>query len=195
MRKRERHGKRHTREYEIWKSMIQRCHNPNSAGYRNYGGRGIVVCERWRTSFCAFISDMGTMPTDGMSIERRRNNDGYSPSNCVWATCEEQAANKRNNRYITYNGETHHLMEWERITGIPYRVLGRRLDRGWSAQRTITTPVKELQQRAVSINGKEYSLFGAAKFLGIPQSTMHKWFVQEGLSIPEILERRSRNAA
>lgn len=74
--------------------MIQRCYNPKETGYKYWGGRGIIVCERWRNSFIAFFEDMGTRPED-TSIDRINNNGNYEPQNCRWATKAEQHANQR----------------------------------------------------------------------------------------------------
>jgi hypothetical protein len=80
-------------EYFVWKTMRQRCMNPNSKDYESYGGRGIGVCERW-CNFESFINDMGLRP-DGCSLDRINNDQGYSPENCRWATDEQQANNRR----------------------------------------------------------------------------------------------------
>jgi len=93
---REHHGKSRTQEYYVWAGMIQRCTNPNNPMYKNYGGRGITVCGRWRNSFKAFYEDMGPRPGPKYSTERINNNRGYYKENCNWATCEKQNQNRRN---------------------------------------------------------------------------------------------------
>jgi len=75
--------------------MKNRCHNPKAANYARYGGKGVVVCDEWRSSFETFARDMGPKPSYKHSIERKDNTKGYNKDNCRWATTEEQAANKK----------------------------------------------------------------------------------------------------
>lgn len=91
----ERHGMTESSEYKIWGKMRDRCNNPASTHYRNYGGRGIKVCERWQHSFLAFYEDIGPRPDPSYSIDRIDNDGNYEPGNVKWATRHEQAINQR----------------------------------------------------------------------------------------------------
>lgn len=87
------HGMANTKEYRIWESMVRRCYNHSHPAFANYGGRGIAVCDKWRT-FAGFFSDMGRKP-NGLSLDRIDNDKGYYKDNCRWATTTEQARNRR----------------------------------------------------------------------------------------------------
>ena len=135
------HGLRHTPEYRIWHHMIQRCHNPRDAAYHNYGGRGIIVCDRWRDSFLLFVHDMGLRPTPQHTIERTNNALSYTPENTVWATRLAQARNKRTTRLLTLNGTTQPLTVWAEQLHLKPQRIHSRLHRGWSVERALTTPM------------------------------------------------------
>lgn len=135
-----RHGLYHSPEYRCWWGMKHRCLYPNEVGYKNYGARGIKICDRWLNSFLTFYADMGPRPSPAHSIERLDTNANYEPANCVWATDTEQGRNRRNNRLITYNGETACMIVWSERTGISYSALKFRLKRGWSIEDALTQP-------------------------------------------------------
>ena len=84
-----------TSEYRCWVSIRQRCYNKNTIAYKNYGGRGIVVCDRWKKSFVNFLEDMGRKGSEELSIDRINNDGNYEPVNCRWATRKEQFENNR----------------------------------------------------------------------------------------------------
>lgn len=136
-----------TGEYRVYTSMLTRCTNTNSRYYADYGGRGIGVCERWRHSFAAFLSDMGPRPA-GLTLDRINNNGDYEPSNCRWATWIEQQRNRRNNRRILFRGEALSIAEWAERTGICGSTISRRLDRNWPVEHALTAPVGRVRHRA-----------------------------------------------
>lgn len=128
-------------EYMCWQAMKARCQDPNSEGYKYYGGRGIKVCERWQT-FENFLADMGHRPSSVHSIERERVNEGYEPGNCHWGTVEEQANNKRSSHRITIDGETLTMAQWARRQGVRTCVIMNRLRRGWPEREAVLKPRK-----------------------------------------------------
>ena len=98
------HGMRYTKLYEVWKGMKSRCENPKHIGFKDYGGRGISVCEEWRDDFLQFYEwAVGHGYADGLTIDRIDNEKGYSPENCRWVTRAFQNAHKRNNHLIEFS--------------------------------------------------------------------------------------------
>ena len=121
-------------EYMTYFGMLARCGNPNHSAYPRYGGRGIRVCLRWKKSFANFISDMGLKPFPNWSLERKNNDVGYEPGNCIWTDQRSQCRNTRRNSLIEFNGETHCAAEWEEITGVPQKLISERKRRGFTPE-------------------------------------------------------------
>lgn len=128
------HGWFGTPEYSAWTSMKQRCTNPKCRNYPNYGGRGIRVCERWESSFEAFLADMGPRPSRKHSLDRENNNGNYEPGNCRWATVRQQARNKRTSRVLTVAGESATVAEWADRAGLGRSTVKERLRRNWTPE-------------------------------------------------------------
>lgn len=111
-------------EYHIWWEMKMRCNNENNKGYKNYGGRGIKVCDRWLDSFENFIEDIGFRPTETHSLDRFPNNDGnYEKTNCRWATVNQQLRNQRSNVWIEYDGKKMIQQDWVKYFNIKVELL------------------------------------------------------------------------
>jgi hypothetical protein len=122
--------------------MIQRCTNSNYTYYKDYGGRGIKVCDRWLNSFEDFLADMREAPK-GLSLDRIDNNGDYTPENCRWATIKEQCNNTRCNHLLTYNGKTQSISQWANELGTKWITLYKRINTyGWSVDRALSTPVQ-----------------------------------------------------
>lgn len=140
-------GTKKRSEYKIWGAMIRRCYKPHDISYPNYGARGVTVCDRWRygepplSAFECFIADMGEKPSPKHSIERLDNNAPYGPKNCRWATRKEQSRNKRNNRYVTVQGERMLFVEACERFGIRFASARTRLRKGWSDDRAFLEPL------------------------------------------------------
>lgn len=125
-------------EYNSWSNARRRCHNPGHSQFPSYGARGIIMCDRWRKSFSAFLADMGRRPSPDHSIDRIDNDGNYEPGNCRWATAAEQANNKRNNVFIEAHGERLSLHEWASKTGLKYGTIRIRLFRGFTPEQAVT---------------------------------------------------------
>lgn len=115
-----------TKTYFAWRNMRSRCLNPNSAAWKDYGGRGITICDRWADNYDAFFEDVGEAP-DNLSLDRTDVNGNYEPSNCAWVTQKEQMNNTRSNRNIEHNGESLNLTQWAARLSIGTDTLFRRL--------------------------------------------------------------------
>ena len=163
------------RLYAVWGNMKQRCHNPSQEGFRNYGGRGISVCEEWFNDYQSFQKWAyangydPNAPRNACTIDRIDNDGDYAPENCRWATMKEQAQNKRlgdlgrktkhGDRMITCDGETHSIQGWADKLGVSIFTLFTRRRRGMTDEEMIKMPIGKLvgknkQQQNVILNGK-----------------------------------------
>ena len=174
--------------------MKDRCYNPNNKDYKNYGARGIVVCDRWLYSFENFIEDMGKRPSDEHLIDRIENNDDYFPKNCKWSTIEESNRNSRNCHFIEFNGQTKTMIEWSEEYGIEYHKLADRINKlGWDIQKALTTKngSKSHPRTFITYNGKTQSLSEWATEYNIDRRLLSKrinrdkWPIEKALTTPK----------
>ena len=164
-----------TPEYTAWIQVIQRCTNSCAAGYARYGGRGISVCERWRSSFGSFLADMGRKPSPEHSIERKNNDGNYEPGNCVWATRKVQARNKSSNHNISALGRTQCVADWAAELGCAPSAIARRLEGGWTPEDAVTTPPRECEERTIEARGQTLNLAQWSRLSGVsPMTIAHR---------------------
>ena len=131
--RRERHGLRRHPLYSVWANMKTRFTNVNDAHFERWGGRGITVCDEWLHSFQAFYTwAMSNGYVEGLTIDRVDTNGDYSPDNCRWIPMEEQSANRRCVKHITYHGRNQTIPEWTKELGLGKETIRERLKRGWT---------------------------------------------------------------
>ena len=143
-------GRKNTRLYRIWNNIKTRCCNDHSPQYTNYGGRGITVCDEWKSNFQAFYDwSISHGYADNLTIDRKDNNAGYSPDNCRWVTMAEQCDNRRNNHIVTIDGQKKTLLQWSKQFNINYQTVQDRLKRGWNEIDALTMPVQSKFRKKV----------------------------------------------
>lgn len=143
-----------TQEFQAWRNMICRCMYPKTPCFKNYGARGITICDRWLNSFSDFLADIGTKPTRLHSLNRKNNDSHYSCGrceqclrmgwvlNCEWSTKVDQDNNKRSNRFLELDGRRMTVSQWSRQLGMNPKTILNRISYGWSDVRVLTTPVE-----------------------------------------------------
>lgn len=190
------HGRSKTPLYSAWHGMLSRCDNPKNSSYPNYGGRGISVCERWR-SFENFLADMGERP-EGLSLERLDNDGDYGPENCTWATSVEQATNRRSTRWVILNGERVSLSEAaRRLNASNGAFYNWAKDRGVTVQDAVDWFFRQQPDKArprsiaskeVAIHGNRLSLAEAAALLGVTRHAIVSRASEKGIPHQEAVD-------
>ncbi len=167
-------NRKKTAEYQTWLGMWQRCGNPRSTNFKNYGGRGIKVCERWQ-KFENFIADMGRRPSAEHSIERKDHDGDYCSENCVWATRVEQNNNSRHNVLLTHNGKTQNIMQWSQELGMSFTALWSRINvYKWPLERALTEKQHSKKKSLLlTIDGVTKTALEWAEFSGTKYSTVY----------------------
>ena len=192
------HGLSHTTEYDVWCHIKARCYYTKDKYYKNYGGRGIVICDRWldkEDGMINFVKDMGKRPSSKHSIDRLDNNGNYTPENCRWATAEEQANNRTSNTVVNYKGEDISLAEVSRKYNFPYKLLDRRYNKGWSIEKILSTPIRKIRNNLYTFNGKTQNIMDWARELDTYYQTLlhrlkHGWSIESTFTTP--IRKRSK---
>lgn len=138
--KRVKHGRFGTPEYQSWADMCRRCSPRHTTKYKNWAGRGIIVCDAWRTDFRVFFAALGPRPSPRHTLERYDNNGHYEPGNVYWGTKKEQSRNRRCSTIYEHDGVRQCLAAWAEQAGLGGDTLHWRLTHGWSFAAAITTP-------------------------------------------------------
>lgn len=183
------HGMANSPEYRIWTGMKTRCFNQNSRAFKDYGERGVTMCESWAGSFDAFFADMGPRQSDAHSIDRVDVNGDYEPSNCRWATREEQANNKRTNRLITSTGVKKTVAEAARESGLTYGCLRHRLK---SEPAETATARKSQKGGSITHDGITDTFHGWSSRTGLKVSTISMRIHKYGWPIAKALTKGAK---
>ncbi len=134
------HGMTKTPEFSSWHAMVTRCTNPNIHDWDRYGGRGVMMSERWKV-FENFLADVGPRPSLKYTLDRWPNPNGnYEPGNVRWADKSQQARNRRNTPLLTFAGLTLDYQDWATRQGITVAMIKNRLRDGWPLEKLLTTP-------------------------------------------------------
>lgn len=179
--------------------MRRRCFDPGATGFEDYGGRGITVCDAWK-SFEVFLEDMGTRP-EGTTLERKNNGLGYNKGNCKWATLSEQNRNRRNNRVVSVGGQPMSLAAAvERHSAVTYSNVQNRLSLGWSEVDAISTPLMSkamsvglavsarLENQKIMFDGHKYTWAELASKHGMTKSTLWQRVKVQGMSLNQAID-------
>jgi len=173
------HGMSNTKIYKKWRSMKRRCNakNTESKMYKNYSGRGITVCDEWKNDFMAFYTwAMANGYAEGLELDRKDNDKGYSPDNCRFITHKENERHKRTAKYATINGVTKTGTEWAEEYGLSPHVVNERIKHGWEPERILEA--SQYKIRRITIDGETKSI--------------KEWAAISGLAIDTIQARMDR---
>lgn len=171
----------------IYRGMKSRCYNKNSINYKYYGGKGVIICEDWLSSFENFYEwAISNGYNKELTIDRIYPNEGYNPRNCKWSTKKEQSYNRSMSVKLTYNGKTMYLTQWAEELNIDKKTLSWRYRNGWSDEEILTRP-RDFKERKLSLNGETHSMSEWSRITGIKVATISDrmkkgWSVEDALT-------------
>ena len=165
----EKHGLTYCGIYSVWVAMIDRCFNERCKAYKNYGGRGITVCDRWML-LVNFHEDMFGAFKPGLVLDRADNNGNYCKDNCSWVTYTQNNRNTRWNRIIEYNGESLIMVEFCEKYNLNYARFAKRLNCGWSIERAAEVPARknDRTEKIIEYNGERMTIRAFSKKYNLP---------------------------
>ena len=172
----------------IYCQMKQRCYNPKDSSYKNYGARGIGICDEWKSweVFKCWALENGY--TDEKSIDRIDSNGWYEPGNCRWTTRKEQNNNTRRNRYITYRNKTQTLAQWCEELNLDYLTVFKRIEyRHWSIEKAFETK-ESMSIRRITYKGQTKSVVDWCNTLGLKYTTVLARIDRLGWSVEKAFE-------
>lgn len=185
------------RLYVLWIGIKQRCNNPNNISYKNYGAKGVKVCDEWEHDYLSFkywALDNGydeTLPRGAQTIDRIDFNGNYEPNNCRWLSIQKQQRNKSNTKRYEYNGQKLTLSEWAEVLNINYSTLHTRvLVCGWDLKDAIEKPYNYRcngDYVKVNVNGCVKTLLEVSKETGISYTVLKQKY-DKGINIEELIE-------
>jgi hypothetical protein len=193
---RAKHLESNTRLYKVWLGMRNRCYCEAWKGFKNYGDRGIQVCDEWKDDYIPFRNwSLANGYTEELTIERKDVNGNYEPSNCRWATWAEQANNKRDSHMLVYKGKTQTMADWARDYDINYGTFRDRIYAGTSIEEAISH--EKRNERLIAHNGKTQSLIEWAKEFNINYGTLKArlrkgWPIEKSLTEPISMLRKRK---
>lgn len=181
--------------YKQYYTIKARCNNPKYKQYKDYGARGIKMCEEWENDFNVFYDwAMSHGYAENLTLDRIDNNKGYSPDNCRWADRRTQQNNMRNNVYLDWDGKHLTIAQWSRETGMKMSLIRNRYYRGWAAEKIFTTPVKtechpttHRTDLMLEYKGVTRSLTEWSDIVGIGACTLRKRILKRGWSVEKAL--------
>lgn len=182
------HGQRHTKIYNVWRNMRDRCFNPKRVGYKNYGGRGITVCEEWRNDFQPFydyVSKLEHFGEGGYTLDRINVNGNYEPGNVRWATDAQQRRNRTDNHYIKINGEQMILSDVAKLAGVTASTIYKRISLGADSEQMLSK--QKVTAKRYEINGRQMTMKEITELVGTYESTILSR-IKHGATGEEILK-------
>ena len=187
------HGGSNERLYHVWQGMKDRCENKNNLEYKNYGGRGIKICEEWHdyAKFKEFMLSKGydpTAPHGQYTIERINVNGNYEPSNCTLISLSMQQQNRTDNRKLTFQGKTQTVVEWSRELRIPESAIYMRLYKGASDEEALSTPLRRTRQ--YTVEGETHTCKEWAEILQMPWSTLRSKIRDGRITMEQVVNER-----